>query len=83
MGRDSGFIACFAALAGSAVNFVLIPEVPFQLDGPRGLLETLRYRLAKHKSAVIVVAEGAGQDLLASEPDATDASGNRRLGDLP
>jgi 6-phosphofructokinase 1 len=82
MGRDSGFIACFAALAGSAVNFVLIPEVPFQLDGPRGLLEMLRYRLAKHKSAVIVVAEGAGQDLLAREPGATDASGNRRLGDI-
>ncbi len=64
MGRDSGFITSFATLAGNAVNFALIPEVPFALDGARGLLEALRYHLAKHKQAVIVVAEGAGQDLL-------------------
>ncbi len=81
MGRDSGFIACFAALAGSNVDFVLIPEVPFCLEGQRGLLESLRYRLAKRGSAVIVVSEGAGQDLMAST-DATDASGNRRYGDV-
>ena len=81
MGRDSGFIACFAALAGSNVDFVLIPEVPFQLEGPRGLLETLRYRLAKRGSAVIVVAEGAGQELM-NVGDATDASGNKRYGDI-
>ncbi len=82
MGRDSGFIACYTALAGSAVNFVLIPEVPFQLEGARGLLEALRYRLEKHKSAVIVVSEGAGQDLIAGEPGGTDASGNRKFGDI-
>ena len=82
MGRDSGFITSFATLASSAVNFALIPEVPFQLDGARGLLEALRYQLARHKQAVIVVAEGAGQDLLQSDPNATDASGNRRMGDI-
>ena len=82
MGRDSGFITSFATLAGSAVNFALIPEVPFQLDGARGLLERLRYQLAQHKQAVIVVAEGAGQNLLPTDPDATDASGNQRLGDI-
>ena len=83
MGRDSGFIACFAALAGNVVNYVLIPEVPFQLDGPRGLLESLRYRLAKQRHAVIVVAEGAGQDLIpAHSGGGTDASGNRRFGDI-
>ena len=81
MGRDSGFITSFATLAGSAVNFALIPEVPFQLDGARGLLERLRYQLAQHKQAVIVVAEGAGQNLL-NDPQDTDASGNRRLGDI-
>ena len=81
MGRDSGFITSFATLAGSAVNFALIPEVPFQLEGARGLLERLRYQLAQHKQAVIVVAEGAGQNLL-NDPQATDASGNRRLGDI-
>lgn len=82
MGRDSGFIACFAALAGSNVDFVLIPEVPFGLDGPGGLLETLRYRLLKRGSAVIVVAEGAGQDLMHGGPDGKDASGNQRYGDI-
>jgi 6-phosphofructokinase 1 len=81
MGRDSGFIASYASLAGSNVDFVLIPEVPFELDGARGLLESLRYRLAKHKSAVIVVAEGAGQSLVKGEY-ATDASGNRKLADI-
>ncbi len=82
MGRDSGFITSFATLAGQSVNFALIPEVPFALDGARGLLEALRYHLAKHKQAVIVVAEGAGQDLLARDPTATDASGNARYGDI-
>ena len=81
MGRDSGFISCYAALGGSNVDFVLIPEVPFTLDGPRGLLESLRYRLAKHKSAVIVVAEGAGQELL-NPTTGVDASGNQKYGDV-
>lgn len=81
MGRDSGFIACFAALAGSNVDFVLIPEVPFDLDGPRGMLEALRYRLNKRGSAVIVVSEGAGQHLMEAS-GATDASGNQRYGDI-
>ena len=81
MGRDSGFIACYAALAGGNVDFVLIPEVPFELEGPRGLLEQLRYRLAKRKNAVIVVAEGAGQDLIQAAGGA-DASGNKKLGDI-
>ncbi len=81
MGRDSGFIACFAALAGSNVDYVLIPEVPFTLEGTSGLLESLRYRLAKRGQAVIVVAEGAGQDLLQTD-GSTDASGNMRYGDI-
>jgi len=81
MGRDSGFISCFAALAGSNVDFVLIPEVPFELDGSRGLLEALRYRLMKRGSAVVVVAEGAGQHLMQSSGE-TDASGNQRYGDI-
>ena len=81
MGRDSGFIACFAALAGNNVDFVLVPEVPFALEGESGLLEALRYRLAKNKSAVIVVAEGAGQDLVAAT-EATDPSGNKKFGNI-
>lgn len=81
MGRDSGFIACYAALAGSNVDYVLIPEVPFELEGEGGLLESLRHRLVKRGSAVIVVSEGAGQNLMQSS-DATDASGNKRYGDI-
>ena len=81
MGRDSGFIACYAALAGSNVDFVLIPEVAFELEGDGGLLECLRHRLMKRGSAVVVVAEGAGQHLMQSD-DATDASGNKRYGDI-
>jgi 6-phosphofructokinase 1 len=82
MGRDSGFIACFAALAGSNVDFVLIPEVRFELQGSRGLLESLRYRLAKRGNAVIVVAEGAGQHLMKREASEVDASGNPRYADI-
>lgn len=81
MGRDSGFIACYAALAGSNVDFVLIPEVSFELDGEGGLLESLRHRLMKRGSVVIVVAEGAGQHLMESGNE-TDASGNKRHGDI-
>jgi 6-phosphofructokinase 1 len=81
MGRHSGFIACHAALASTDVNIVLIPEVPMALDGQRGLLAYLEKRLARSGHAVIVVAEGAGQNLLASHGGA-DASGNARLADI-
>src|SRR6185369_12042018 len=70
MGRHSGFIACYAALAQCDANFVLIPEVPFELDGENGFLECLRRRVEKSSHAVIVAAEGAGQHLF------HDAHGN-------
>ncbi len=76
MGRDSGFIAAAATLANSVVNFCMVPEVPFELTGPRGFLGALKQRLLKKHHAVIVVAEGAGQDLFAGEPEQRDASGN-------
>jgi len=72
MGRDSGFIAAYAALVDGQVNFCLVPEVPFTLDG---FFKALRERLEKRKHAVIVVAEGAGQDLMKTTGD-RDASGN-------
>jgi 6-phosphofructokinase 1 len=81
MGRDSGFIASYAALADGNVDFVLIPEVPFVLDGPRGFLEALRHQVARRKSAVIVVAEGAGQELMEGYVD-VDPSGNQRPKDI-
>lgn len=78
MGRESGFIAAHATLASSQVNFCLVPEVQFRLER---LLEALRDRLQRRGHAVIVVAEGAGQDLMNIE-EAYDPSGNRILGDI-
>ena len=82
MGRHSGFIACYASLAKCDANFVLIPEVPFRLEGEGGFLNHLRDRIARRGHAVVVVAEGAGQDLMQQAGRATDASGNVRLGDI-
>jgi 6-phosphofructokinase 1 len=78
MGRDSGFIAAFSSLIDSQANFCLVPEVPFTLDG---LLRSLEDRLHRRGHAVVVVAEGAGQELLAAS-EGRDASGNARLGDI-
>ena len=75
MGRDSGFIACFATLASMVVNFTLIPEAPFDLEGEHGLLTMLRDRLKKRGHAVIVVAEGAGLEHCAGDME-YDESGN-------
>ena len=82
MGRHSGFIACYASLAKSDANYVLIPEVPFSLDGENGLLCHVRRRIERSGHAVIVVAEGAGQDLIGKASNETDASGNVRLTDI-
>ena len=82
MGRHAGFIASYAALANHVADFVLIPEVPFALDGESGFLAALERRVAERGSAVVVVAEGAGQDLMSDEQTGTDASGNRKLGDI-
>ncbi len=81
MGRQSGFIAVHTALAQNDVNFVLIPEVPFDLDGQNGLLHHLENRLSARHHAVILVAEGAGQTLLEAT-NKTDASGNIKLADI-
>ena len=55
--------------------------MPFDLDGPNGFLAALEKRLEKRHHAVIIVAEGAGQDLLVTT-DQTDASGNKKLADI-
>jgi 6-phosphofructokinase 1 len=78
MGRDSGFIAAYSALVNNHVNFCLIPEVPFTLAG---FLSALQDRLERRRHAVIVVAEGAGQDLMATSQE-RDASGNVKYGDI-
>jgi len=78
MGRDSGFIAAFTALVDNQVNFCLIPEVPFTLNG---FLSVLKKRLEHRGHAVIVVAEGAGQHLFEATGE-RDASGNIKYGDI-
>lgn len=84
MGRDSGFIAAYAALANPVVNFCLIPELDFEMDGPHGLLEALSFRFERYNKdhCVIVVAEGAGQRHIACEHESKDASGNIRKKDI-
>ena len=81
MGRESGFIAAQSTLALKDVNFVLIPEAQFQLEGEGGLLPAIEQRLRERGHAVIVTAEGAGQHLLAHHTE-TDPSGNRVLGNV-
>ncbi len=78
MGRDSGFIAAYAALADSHVNYCLVPEVPFTLEG---LFQSLEERLSRGQHAVIAVAEGAGQDITPPSTE-TDASGNIKYSDI-
>ena len=78
MGRDSGFIAAFSVLVDSQVNFCLIPEVPFALDR---FLSELKQRLVRRGHAVIVISEGAGQDLFKATGE-RDASGNIKYGDI-
>jgi 6-phosphofructokinase 1 len=80
MGRESGFIAAHTALASHEVNFVLIPEVPFNLEGYNGFFHHLEERIRKRKHALIIVAEGALQDQLSSGEK--DAGGNIKMGDV-
>lgn len=78
MGRDSGFIAAYSALVNNHVNFCLVPEVPFTLES---FLSVLHQRLERRGHALIVVAEGAGQDLMVKSRE-RDASGNVKYGDI-
>ena len=79
MGRHAGFVTAGAVVASQDVNFALIPEVPFSLDA---FLASLKQRMLTKSHAVIAVAEGAGQDLLAATGRERDASGNVRLKDI-
>lgn len=82
MGRNAGFIAANACIASGNANFCLIPEVPFTLQSKGGFLDLLEHRLRARGNAVIVLAEGAGQDFFAGLNSDTDASGNHKLGDI-
>ena len=76
MGRDSGFISATASLANSVVDFCLIPEIPVELNGVNGLYAALGKRLDQNNHAVVVVAEGAGQELFSNSNQRMDQSGN-------
>jgi 6-phosphofructokinase 1 len=82
MGRHAGFLTAEATVASQDVNFTLIPEVPFRLEGERGFLAALEERMVQRGHAVIAVAEGSGQELLGNTGDERDASGNVRLSDI-
>ncbi|KAI5411720.1 ATP-dependent 6-phosphofructokinase 3, variant 3 [Lathyrus oleraceus] len=64
MGHCSGFIAMYATFASRDVDCCLIPESPFYLEGPGGVLEFIEKRLREQGHMVIVIAEGAGQELI-------------------
>jgi len=78
MGRSAGFLASFAALGSGDVDAVLVPEVPIVLDGPSGILPFIRKRVKEQDHAVVVVAEGAGEELL-GESSVKDKGGNKAL----
>ena len=82
MGRNAGYIAATTCLAAGQANICLIPEVPFGLDGPTGLLQLIEDRVLLRRHAVIVVAEGAGQSVFDPARLGVDASGNAKLGDI-
>jgi 6-phosphofructokinase 1 len=82
MGRMSGYIAANAALALNEVNFCLIPEVPFGLEGSFGLFALTEQRLRQRDHAVIIAAEGAGQEFVEDKTGKKDESGNVVLGDI-
>ncbi|HBD94783.1 MAG: diphosphate--fructose-6-phosphate 1-phosphotransferase [Spirochaetes bacterium GWF1_31_7] len=82
MGRHSGFIAANATLATNDVNFLLVPEMKFHFDGPKGFLAALKKRLDRSSHAVILVAEGAGQEYFDGAEKKLDPSGNEKLNDI-
>lgn len=82
MGRHAGFIAAGATIASQDVNFTLVPEVPFVLDGEEGFLAALKQRVIEREHAVVLVAEGAGQHLIASGEPQYDVSGNLKFRDV-
>lgn len=82
MGRESGFIAATAALATQEANFVLIPELDFDLYGEKGFLSILKERIRQRHHALIIVGEGAGQNFFKDQTVELDPSGNKKFKDI-
>ena len=80
MGRSAGFLSAFAALGSGDVDAVLLPEVPIVLRGEKGLLPHIFQRVQEKQHAVVVVAEGAGQEFFADQDAGKEeGSGNDKL----
>lgn len=87
MGRDSGYIAMKASLAHQGVDFCLVPENPYELNGPNGLYVQIYEKVKSQGHAVVVVAEGAETGLINPDERFTkqadkDGSGNTKLEDI-
>ncbi|KAL5215596.1 hypothetical protein ABZP36_006997 [Zizania latifolia] len=79
MGRSTGHIALHATLSSRDVDCCLVPELDFYLEDKGGLFEFLYERIKQKGHAVVVVAEGAGQELIPRTDDQKrerDESGN-------
>ncbi len=56
------------------MDLVLIPEIQATLEGERGVLGNLDRVLARKGHAVVVVAEGAAQELMEDDAAAPSAA---------
>jgi len=81
MGREAGHITAISTLASREVDLCLIPEVPFPMGGPDGILAHIEGSVRSQGYCVVVVAEGAGQELLKST-NQRDESGNKVLPEI-
>ncbi len=82
MGRNSGWIAIYAGIAGGA-DVILIPERPFDIEDIAATLKR-RHQRGRYFS-IIVVAEGAKPNSSAgvvTESDKVDEFGHERLGGI-
>ncbi|TMM20597.1 MAG: ATP-dependent 6-phosphofructokinase [Actinobacteria bacterium] len=81
MGRNAGWIATYAGIAGGAAE-ILVPEDPFDIDT---VCESLKRRHQKGRFAsIVVVAEGAKPEegTLAVASSSVDQFGHERLGGI-
>jgi 6-phosphofructokinase 1 len=77
MGRDAGFVVQNAVIASTIVDLALIPEVTFKLDA---VMKHLEDTVKRKNYAVVVVAEGAGQEHVATGEK--DSTGHTKYGDI-
>jgi 6-phosphofructokinase 1 len=76
MGRDTGWIALFSGVAGTA-DVILIPEIPYQIE--KVCEKVMERQRAGRKFSIIVIAEGAhpaGGSPVFKDPD------KKRFGDV-